>query len=557
MKSDGEVKHILVTAALPYANGELHLGHLKSTYLPADIYTRYHRLKGSKVIYVCGSDQHGTPIEIGAKKSGKPLLKYIEYWHRKHHEDLRRVGISFDEFYKTHSKENEELTKLFLRKLLENGYLYKSKVKVLYCPYDKMYLSDRYVRGTCPYCGAEDQYGDYCEVCGRTYEVWELKNPRCAICGRKPEVKEVVHYKFKLSKLAHKVEEWLKNNKRLQREVVNYVLTWFKAGIRDWDITRENYWGIEIPFEKGKYVYVWFDAPIGYIAATVKWAKEHGEDWEKFWKGNAEIVHFIGKDIIYHHFIFWPAMLIGTKLGFSLPSMISVRGFLTLEGRKFSKSRGWYITIGEGVKFFKPDYLRFYLTLITPHSLEDTDFNLKDFKNLVNSGLCDTIGNLSYRVVSLVHKKFSGRVPEPSAKGDPEENLVNAIKVAPIKVGNLIESFDFKRALEEILSLARIGNKYMNLREPWKNSEYSPTSLYLLIQLLKSLSILLYPFTPNISESLWTQLKLNGKVEEAKWEEAGNLTVEPGHEISPPKIIAPRISDKELRKAVELLGRNV
>jgi len=554
MEHGGRTRRILVTAALPYANGELHLGHLKSTYLPADIYVRYHRLKGNDVIYVSGSDQHGTPIEVGARASHKPVLEYIEYWYKRHYEDLSSMGISFDVFYKTHSPENIELTHLFLKKLLENGYLYRSKVRMLYCPHDKMYLADRYVKGICPYCGAEDQYGDYCEVCGRTYEVWELKSPRCALCGREPEVREGVHYIFKLSSLAPKVEEWLRNNNKLQKEVVNYVLSWFKIGIRDWDITRENYWGISMPFEKGKYVYVWFDAPIGYIAATIRWAKEKGRDWEEFWKGGAEIVHFIGKDIIYHHFIFWPAMLIGTGLGFSLPSAISVRGFLTLEGRKFSKSRKWYISVRDAARIFEPDYVRFYLTLITPHSLEDTDFNLKEFKNLVNSGLCDTVGNLAYRVLSLLSRRFSSIVPKPGPLEEPEKELIKKMREKPSVAGNLIEELDFKKALEEVVDLARLGNRYMNLREPWKGGEMCKTSLYLLIQLLRELAILLYPFTPTISERLWSQLALEGKVSEAKWDSASELAIEPGHKIGEPKIVAPRLKDEDLARAKELLS---
>ena len=385
-------KKVLVTAALPYANGELHIGHLKSTYLPADIFARYRRLKGDDVVFVSGSDQHGTPIEIGARREGVPVEEYVEHWMREHLRDFESMRIEFDMFYKTHSPENEELTKHFLEKLRDNGYLYKLRVQQLYCPKDGMYLADRYVRGTCPKCGAPDQYGDSCEVCGSTYEPWELRDPRCALCGTRPVLREEEHYVFRLSAFRERLKKWITGNRRFQKSVVNYLLDWLED-LRDWDITRENYWGIEMPFEdaRGKYVYVWFDAPIGYVSATVKWAERAGRSWEEFWKDpSAEIVHFIGKDIVYHHYLFWPAMLMGVDEGFNLPSAIPVRGFLLLEGKKFSKSRKWYISIREAVRVFDPDYIRFYLTVLTPYTLEDTNFKLDEFKQVVNSGLSDT-----------------------------------------------------------------------------------------------------------------------------------------------------------------------
>ncbi len=547
------MRKILVTAALPYANGELHLGHLKSTYLPADIYVRYHRLKGNDVVYVCGSDEHGTPIELEAKRSGKPVLEYTSYWRERHLEDFKKMRISFDEFYRTHSEENIELTRMFLVELRKKGYLYKQKVKQLYCPYDDMYLADRFVVGECPYCGAQNQYGDYCEKCGRTYNAWELKNPRCILCGRKPEIREDEHFFFRLSAFADKLRNWLLSNNRLQRSVVNYLLKWLDD-LKDWDITRDRYWGIPMPFEdaRDKYVYVWFDAPIGYIAATVKWCREHGRSWEEYWKNSeAEIVHLIGKDIVYHHFLFWPAMLMGVNEGLQLPSMISVRGFLTLEGRKFSKSRKWYVSISEMASIFEPDYVRFYLTLISPHSLEDTDFSLNDFKEAVNSGLSDTIGNLVNRVVTLIHRRFKGVVPAPGGLDDLDKEIVSAIEELPAKVGGHVEKLDLKTGLEELLAFARMVNKYLNEKEPWRSSEEkAAATLSVALRAVYTLAALLYPFTPEISSRILSVIGM----ELPPWDEAGKKWVPEGHRLGKPKIVAPRITDESIEKIRKVLA---
>ncbi len=548
------MRKILVTAALPYANGELHLGHLKSTYLPPDIFVKYCRLKGYDVVYVCGSDQHGTPIEINARKSGMSIEEYIEYWRRRHIEDFRLVGVEFDIFYKTHSPENIKLTQEFLTRLRENGYLYEKEVVQLYCPHDRLYLADRFVRGKCPYCGAEDQYGDHCEVCGSTYEPWELVEPRCAICGsRDLERRTSKHYYFKLSALAERLREWI-TSRGFQKSVVRYLLNWLER-LRDWDITRENYWGIPMPFEdaKDKYVYVWFDAPIGYISATVKWASERGRRWEEFWKEEgAEIIHFIGKDIIYHHFLFWPAMLMAVG-GYNLPTNIVVRGFLTLEGRKFSKSRKWYLSIRKAAEIFDPDYLRFYLTLVTPASLEDTDFALEDFKNIVNSGLCDTIGNYVHRVTSLLHRLYGGVVPDPGQVAEGDRELLEALRALPGRVGEALESFDPKTGLERVLEFARLGNRHLNQREPWKKFKVergeADSTMFVASNSVAGLAVVLYPFTPRIAKRIWRILDVGRELEDVRWDEAGEPMLRPGHRIGKPEIVAPKVTDEQVERA--------
>lgn len=551
-------RRVLVTAALPYANGELHIGHLKSTYLPADIYVRYLKLRGVDAIYVCGSDQHGTPIEIAARGSGMSPEEYADYWWRVHQRDFERMRIEFDVYYKTHSAENMELTKHFLLKARERGFLYEREVKQLYCAHDRIFLADRYVLGRCPRCGAEDQYGDHCEVCGSTYEAWELLEPRCALCGGRPEVRSSTHLFFKLSAFRDKLRKYINENSRFQREVVNYLNRWIEEGLRDWDITREeNYWGIEMPFEdvKGKRVYVWFDAPIGYIAATVKWARDNGKRWKDYWKDpGSEIVHFIGKDIVYHHFLFWPAMLMSTG-EFNLPSAIVVRGFLLLEGRKFSKSRKWYIPIGEAIKIVDPDYLRFYLTYVTPASLEDTDFKIEDFRNIVNSSLSDTIGNMVHRVVTLVHRFFEGRTPAPGRLDSADEELVSLAGRTLERYAGHMESFDFKAGLEDILGLSRAVNKYLNVKEPWARARSqrgeAAATLYVALDMVAKIAVLLYPFTPRIAEKIWRIVR----GEEPMSFDSIKKRPSPGTPLGKPEIVAPRITEEQVDRLNRLLGR--
>ncbi|MCX6774433.1 MAG: methionine--tRNA ligase, partial [Candidatus Micrarchaeota archaeon] len=342
---------ILITAALPYANGPLHLGHIRSTYLPGDICVRYNRLIGNDALYICATDEHGTPIEVNAGKEGKTPAEFVKYYHDRDKKEFADLGFSFDIFYHTESKENIEITQDIFNRNMANGYIEKKPVKQFFCEKDQMYLPDRYIKGTCPFCDEKDQYGDQCEKCGRTFGSQDLKDPYCATCRSKPVMKTTDHYFFKLSKFKDMLRNYLDGNDHLQKEVKAYISTWVNELI-DWDISRNLKWGVPIPNEKDMVFYVWFDAPIGYISST----KALTPDWEKYWKGkDTRVIHFIGKDIIYHHYLFWPAMRSGTKDNYSLPYSIPTRGHLTLEGKKFSKSRGWFITLVEYLAVFPPD----------------------------------------------------------------------------------------------------------------------------------------------------------------------------------------------------------
>ncbi len=528
MRSRGR---FVVTAALPYANGELHLGHIASTYLPSDIFVRYLRLKGHEVVYICATDDFGTPILVKAEKEGKTPEEYVRYWHRRDAEDFEALGISFDLFHMTSSEECVGFAQYVFKRLYENGYIYKKRIEQFYCEYDKKFLPDRYVIGTCPYCGAKDQYGDGCEVCGRVYKPTDLIDPRCAICGRRPVLKETEHYYFRLSSLASELRDWLEGNEKLQPDVKKYVLRWIEDGLEDWDITRDISWGVPIPLEEasGKVLYGWFDNHLCYISSTLLYLERKGIDGKEFWNSST-IYHFIGKDIVYHHYLLLPAIRIAMGREYKLPDYMPTRGHLLLEGRKFSKSKGWYVSLRDFLNRFDPDYLRFYLASITPSSQNDVNFEWEGFKAKINNELVANIGNFVYRALIFV-KREGGVVPEPDGFEELDEALVGDLKNSPKLVGDLIERNELDKALKEIEALSSKCNGYFQHKEPWRKRRGYRTCLYLSINAVRSLAILLFPYIPFSSERIWRMLDLEGDVASQSWDDAGRLGVKPGHRI--------------------------
>ncbi len=495
----------LVTAALIYSNGEIHLGHLRSTYLPADVYTRYLKSSGKKAIYVCATDDHGTPALIKAEQEGRKPEEYTRYWHDRDEKEFRALGLDFDVFHRTHSPENKEATIQLFEKLRENGYIYQKEVKEYYCEHDKKYLADRYVKGKCPSCGAENQYSDQCEKCGKSLKVGDLIKPRCTLCKKEPVLRESEHYFFKLSAFSKKISAWFKKNKELQQDIVGYVKNWIKEGLIDWDMSRNLKWGFKIP-GSNQVFYVWFDAPIGYISSTKKWAKENKEDWKKWWGKETKIVHFIGKDIIYHHYLFWPAMLMGAG-DLTLPTKMPARGFLNLEGQKFSKSRGNYVSLKEYLQKFDPDHLRFYMTLITPNANTDGNWNWKDFMSRVNSDLIGNVGNFLYRTTYFINKYFDGQVPSSKGPGD----FVKKWKQEYRKVTGHMERVELKKGLEGVLKLSGMANKYFQDNEPWKliknDKKKAGQILSVCANACKNLCSLMFPFTPFAMKKLSKEMK--------------------------------------------------
>lgn len=530
---------VIVTAALPYSNGEIHLGHIASTYLPADIFTRFLRLSGKNVIFVCGGDDYGTPVLLKAEQEKKTAEEYVEFWHQQHKSDFKDLGISFDIYHQTHSKENIELVQHFFKTINEKGYIYKKEIEQFFCEKDGKFLPDRYVKGNCPFCKAEDQYGDSCEKCGRTYDSTEVLNPKCSICGNKPKIRKSLHYFFKLSTFSQQLEKWLEENKNLQKEVKNYVLEWIRSGLRDWDITRDINWGVQIPLEeaKGKTLYGWFDNHIGYISFALKFLKGKKLNGKKFWN-ESKIYHFIGKDIVYHHYLFLPAMRIAEG-SFKLPDFIPTRGHLLLEGKKLSKSRGWYISLRDFLNKFPADYLRYYLASITPFSQSDINFDWKEFQAKINNELVANIGNFIHRTLTFIWSDYKGKVPKPKKYDELDKTLQKSIEVIAAMVGNEIERNELSRGLRKIVNFSTFCNQYFQKKEPWKTKDTN--CLYLSVNAVRSLAILLEPYIPFSSEKLWKLLNLKGNVHKQNWYSASKLAIQSNHRINKPEILFKKI----------------
>ncbi|MAG08636.1 methionine--tRNA ligase [Candidatus Woesearchaeota archaeon] len=498
---------ILLTTALPYANGPIHIGHLVE-YIEADIYVRFMKLTGEDIIYCCADDTHGAPIEIKAKELGIKPEELIKKFFKEHTRDFKAFKVEFDSYYTTNSKENKHYSDYIFNKAKEKGYIYKKEIEITYCNKCKRTLPDRYVKGRCPKCKAEDQYGDVCEKCNATYKTTDLIEPYCTICKSKPIRKNAEHYFFRLSAFSFKLKKWLDKNKELQPAIKHYVYDWIKKGLEDWCISRDApYFGFKIPGEKDKYYYVWLDAPIGYIASTANYCKKHNRSVKDYW-GNKEnrIMHFIGKDIIYFHFLFWPAMLMAAD--FSLPSSIIVHGFLTVNKEKMSKSRGTFYTAEEFAKLYNPELLRFYFARNLSRDVNDIDLSFDDFRSVANNELVANIGNFCYRVLSFLDKNFKGKV-----KGiDKNSKLTEQVnkRIETVKEG--YSSLNIKDAVKGILEISAIGNKYFQEKEPWKliktDKEKAHDVLGLSVNIVKILAVLVAPITPEFSSELKEQLNL-------------------------------------------------
>jgi methionyl-tRNA synthetase len=544
-------KNAIVTSALPYANGEIHLGHIASTYLPADIFTRFSRLQGREAYHICASDDFGTPILIKAEKEGKKPEEYVAFWNKRDRDDFAALGISFDIFYRTSSPENVKFVQYVFEKLQKNGHIYEQDIVQFYCEFDDKFLPDRYVVGKCPFCGAENQYSDLCEKCGRVPE--QILDPKCAICGRPPVKKKSTHYFFRLSSFSQKLKDWLSSNQNLQPEVRNYVINWINDGLQDWDITRDLSWGVPIPETKGKVFYGWFDNHLCYISTMKKIIDEKGGDGKKFWNGS-EIYHYIGKDIVYHHYLFLPAMRLGIDEEYKLPDYIPTRGHLMLQNQKISKSRNWYIGLRQFLDAFPADYLRFYMASIVTYSQDDLNFDFDGFAERINNELIANVGNFVNRALSFTHKSFAGKVPAPGEPEDDDIKAVEMIKSSVREVEALLLANQTDRALKKVMELSSHFNQYFQKKKPWSEKQTAGTTLYFAVNAARSLAILLEPFIPFSCEKIWAQLNLPGSVHEQKWESAAELKIPAGHQLGKIEPIFRKIEAKEIEQQKNKLG---
>jgi methionyl-tRNA synthetase len=459
-------RKILVTSALPYANGPIHLGHLVE-YIQTDIWVRFQKLRGHECHYVCADDAHGTPIMLRAQSEGIAPEQLIARIGVEHRADFADFHIGFDNYHSTHSDENRELAGLIYTRLRDAGHIATRTITQAYDPVKEMFLPDRFIKGECPRCGAADQYGDSCEVCGATYSPTDLKNAVSAISGAKPIEKESLHYFFKLADFGAMLRNWTGAG-HLQAEVANKLDEWFKDGLREWDISRDApYFGFEIPDAAGKYFYVWLDAPIGYMASFLNLCAREGLDFDAFWNKDAakdsgtELYHFIGKDIIYFHALFWPAMLAGA--GFRTPTAINAHGFLTVNGQKMSKSRGTFIKARTYLDYLNPEYLRYYFAAKLGSTIDDIDLNLDDFQLRVNADLVGKVVNIASRCAGFISKRFDGHL----SKTCVERGLYDTFVRSGEEIAGLYEKREFGQAMREIMALADKANQYIDERKPW------------------------------------------------------------------------------------------
>ena len=556
-------KRFTITAALPYTNGPIHIGHLAGVYVPADIYARFLRLQGHDVAFICGSDEHGVPITLKAKKEGVTPQDIVDRYHANIKTSFDDFGISFDNYSRTSAKNHHETASEFFKTLYDKGEFIEETTAQLYDAEANQFLADRFVVGTCPKCGNEESYGDQCEACGTTHNATDLINPKSAITGATPSLKETKHWFLPLDKHEAFLKEWILDGHKSdwKPNVYGQCKSWIEDGLRPRAVTRDLDWGIPVPVEggDGKVLYVWFDAPIGYISSTKEWAQRQGKEWEPYWKDkDSTLVHFIGKDNIVFHCIIFPAML-KAEGSYILPENVPANEFLNLEGQKLSTSKNWAVWLPEYLKDFpgKQDVLRYVLTATAPET-KDTDFTWKEFQARNNNELVAIFGNFINRVLVLTHKYYEGSVPSPNVFSEIDTETLEKVNTFPGSLSKSIERYRFREASQELMNLARLGNKYLADEEPWKLIKTNPyrvqTIMYVALQVSAALAIVSEPFLPATSQKLKTMLQLPTHSWEAV--EKGATLLEPAHQIGTATLLFAKIEDAEIEQQLEKLAQS-
>lgn len=557
---------ILVTAALPYANGAIHLGHLSGAYLPADIYVRYNRLKGNDIVFVCGSDEHGVPITITADKEHVNPTVIIDRYHTINKQVFEKFGMDFDIYSRTSLPVHHETGKEFFLEYYNRGLLKEKKSKQFYDEKAKMFLPDRYVEGTCPVCGYEEARSDECENCSSQFEPSELINPKSKITGERPILRETSHWYFPLGDYQKRLEEYIKrmsNEYGWRENVLSQTQSWFNDGLKDRAYTRDLDWGIKVPLDsaQGKVIYVWFEAVLGYISATKELSEKKGDKdfWKKYWQDKkTKYIAFIGKDNIVFHCVIFPAMLMAWNDGrddkYILPQNVPANEFLNFEGKKFSKSRNWGIDANEFLELFPPDPLRYTLGANLPET-RDTDFYWKEFQARNNNELADILGNFVNRTLTFVHKHFEGKVPARGKLEKIDKEMIELTKSYPAKVSSFFENYKIRDGVLEVMNLARAGNKYFNDSEPWitvkSNKEKCGTTLNICLNTIFTLAELFSPVIPFSSEKMFKMLNSSKVI----WDKAGEENLKPGNKLNKPEILFSKIEDEAIEKQMKKLGK--
>ena len=559
-------KRFTVTSALLYANGPLHIGHIAGAYLPADIYVRYLKGKGHDVAFICGSDEHGAAITLQAKKEGISPQGIVDKYHTINKKAFSDFGIDFNIYHRTSDKLHHETSQDFFRTLEKKDVFTKKTSEQFYDEENKQFLADRYITGECPKCNAAGAYGDQCEKCGCTLSPNELINPTSTLSGIAPIKKETSHWYLPMQNHEKWLKDWIESGylegenhhdpKTWKSQVLGQCKSWIEGGLKARAMTRDLDWGVKVPVKDadGKVLYVWLDAPIGYISATKQWANDSGKNWEDYWKNkDTELIHFIGKDNIVFHCIIFPIIL-KAHGGYILPSNVPANSFLNLEGEKLSTSRNWAIWLHEYLEDFKgqEDSLRYVLCATAPES-KDTDFTWKDFQARNNNELVAIFGNFINRVIVLTNKYWDGVVPPQNDLEDYDKEVLEKLKEFPEKIGSSIEKFRFREALQELIGLSRLGNKYLADTEPWKLKKISEkrteTIIHISLQIAASLSILSHPFLPFSSKKLKDMLNLN----DVNWDDAKNYNLSIGKQINKAELLFSKIEDETIEKQIKKL----
>lgn len=541
---------ILVTAALPYANGPIHFGHIAGVYLPADIYTRFKRANGADVIYISGSDEHGVAITFSAEKEGIPYQKYIDKWHEEHKNFFKKLNIDFNYFGRTSLPEHFKLSQQFFLDLLKNEFI-KPKITTQHFCEKHKFLADRYISGTCPYCKKSGARGDECPSCGRWLNATDLLDVACAICGCATALKETKHWFLQLQTLSPKLKEWLESKKDWREGVRKFALSMIEEGLKERAITRDLSWGVPVPLDdaKGKVLYVWFDAPIGYISITQEWSQNANNYWKD---KNCKLIHFLGKDNIPFHAIVWPAMIMGQSQPYILPTNVVGNEFFHLEGKKFSKSDGWYIDTDSFFKKFNADSLRYYLARVSPET-QDSSFYWKEFQKLHNTELADIYGNFVNRLLTFIQKYYDSRVPTPKKIQKIDEELIDEMEKKFKTLSGQLEKFEIRSASSSMMDLARIGNKYFNDSAPWASRKEDPykcaATLHTAMQLLYVLAVATSPFMPSIAKEVWKMANFNGSL--IKWN--SSLPKFENHIIGESRVLFKKVEDSQIEEELSKL----
>jgi len=525
LSSDSQARHVLVAVAWPYANGPLHLGHIAGAYLPADVFARYHRMIGSRVLMISGSDFHGTPITVRADNEGRTPQDVVDQFHPEFQRYWRELGISFDLFTSTGTPNHQDVVHDFFNRLYAQGHIYKATMQQFFDPQAGRFLPDRYVEGTCPNCGYEKARGDQCDNCGRTLDPEQLINPRSRLTGAVPQMRDTDHFFFKLSAFQQPLLEWLTSREGWRKHVQNSSIGWIEEGLHDRAITRDLEWGVTLPNEDlgpGKRIYVWFEAFIGYVSAAVEWAHEQGAPaaWEAWWKDpRAETYYFIGKDNIFYHTIFWPAVLMAYG-GLNLPTDVPANQYVTFKGEKASKSEGVGDTVLSYLGRYQPDMIRYGLAANFPEQ-SDTDLTEAEMVRRNNDELVATWGNLVNRVLQMTHRNFEGAVPKPGSFDARDEALLAGAAKMLDDVAQCIDGRHLKAGLSAAMAYAQEANAYLNATEPWKTAKTDAartgTSLYVAMCAINALKIALYPYLPFSSQRIHEYMGERGAIEQAGW----------------------------------------